>query len=52
MRLLLCLAVTAAPLAAATCESLSALKLTATSITAAQTVAAGAFTSPAAPQGR
>jgi len=50
MRLFLCLAVTAAPLAAATCESLSALKLNATSVTA-QTVAAGAFTASSAPQG-
>jgi len=44
------LKVTAA--SAATCESLSSLKLPNTTITLAQTVAAGAFTPPAGRQGR
>jgi hypothetical protein len=37
---------TAAPMFAATCESLASLKLPSTTITTAQTVAAGAFTLP------
>ncbi|HUI82252.1 MAG TPA: tannase/feruloyl esterase family alpha/beta hydrolase [Bryobacteraceae bacterium] len=43
-------ALLATPLVAATCESLSALKPPDTTITAASTVAAGAFTPPAGPQ--
>ena len=44
---LLCLALLAAPLAAATCDSLGSLKLPDTTITSAATVAPGAFTLPA-----
>ena len=43
-RALLSLLLLAAPLAAATCDSLTALKLPDTTITSAKTVAAGAFT--------
>jgi tannase/feruloyl esterase len=45
-RIVLSALVSAGLLAAATCESLSTLKLAATTITAAQTVEAGAFTPP------
>jgi feruloyl esterase len=46
---MLSIALLAAPLAAATCDSLAALKLPGTTITSAKTVAAGAFTLPAGP---
>jgi hypothetical protein len=46
---LLSIALLAAPLAAATCDSLSTLKLPGTTITSAKTIAAGAFTLPADP---
>jgi feruloyl esterase len=45
-RVLLSISFLAAPLAAATCDSLVGLKLPNTTITSAQTVAAGAFTLP------
>jgi feruloyl esterase len=45
-RLLLSFSLIAAPLAAATCDSLADLKLPETTITSAKTVAAGAFTLP------
>jgi Tannase and feruloyl esterase len=45
-RVLLSLSIIAAPLAAATCDSLAGLKLADTTITSAATVAAGAFTLP------
>ena len=45
------LVLNAAPAAAASCESLSALKLPETTITMAQSVAPGAFTMPAAGRG-
>ena len=44
--LVFCATLTAAPMFAATCESLASLKLPSTTITTAQTVAAGAFTPP------
>ena len=44
---LLVISLLAVPLAAATCDSLTALKLVDTTITSAKTVAAGAFTLPA-----
>src|SRR5580698_8520911 len=44
--LVFCAALTAAPMFAATCESLANLKLPSTTITAAKTVAAGAFALP------
>ncbi|MBZ5579074.1 MAG: tannase/feruloyl esterase family alpha/beta hydrolase [Acidobacteriia bacterium] len=50
MRMVLCGMLLAAPLTAATCDSLGALKLANTRITAAQVVAAGAFAPAAAPQ--
>jgi feruloyl esterase len=46
-RVLLLISLMAAPLAAATCDSLSGLKLPHTTITSAATVAAGAFQLPA-----
>ena len=46
-RTLLSISLLAAPLAAATCDSLAALKLANTTITSATTIAAGAFTPPA-----
>ena len=46
-RFLLPISLLAAPLAAATCDSLAALKLAETTITSAKTVAAGAFVMPA-----
>ena len=46
-RFLLPISLLAAPLAAATCDSLAALKLADTTITSAKTVAAGAFVMPA-----
>jgi Tannase and feruloyl esterase len=48
-RTLLSISLLAAPLAAATCDSLAALKLADTTITSATTIAAGAFTLPADP---
>ena len=49
----LALAVATAPvMAAATCESLTSLSLPDATVTSAQTVAAGAFTPPADPNGR
>jgi len=45
-RILLCATFFAAPVFAATCESLASLQLPSTTITTAQTVAAGAFTLP------
>jgi hypothetical protein len=48
-RILLSVSLLAAPLAAATCDSLAALKLPDTTITSAKTIAAGAFTLPADP---
>jgi Tannase and feruloyl esterase len=45
-RALLSLYIIAAPLAAATCDSLADLKLPNTTITSAKTIAAGSFTSP------
>jgi feruloyl esterase len=50
--LLVALVMTAIPAEAAPCESLSTLKLPDTTITLAQSVAAGAFTVPAAAGGR
>jgi hypothetical protein len=50
LRLVLSAALLTGPLAAATCESLSALKPAGTTITAATSVAAGAFTPPGGPQ--
>ena len=50
MKILLCVIILAAPVGAATCESLTALKLSGTTITAAQVVAAGSFTPPSAPE--
>src|SRR5437762_1341616 len=44
--LALCLGLASLPLSAATCESLTTLKLKNVSITTAQTVAPGAFTIP------
>ncbi len=46
VRLVLSTALLAAPLAAATCDSLTALKLAGTTITAAHSIDAGAFPSP------
>ena len=48
-RILLSLSIIAVPLAAATCDSLTALKLADTTIRSAKTVAAGAFTLPGDP---
>jgi Tannase and feruloyl esterase len=48
-RVLFSIALLAAPLAAATCDSLAALKLPDTTIKSAKTIAAGAFTLPADP---
>src|SRR5208337_3245848 len=45
-RVLLSLSILAAPLAAATCDSLADLKLPNTTITSAKTIAAGSFTLP------
>jgi len=45
-RLFFCAALAAAPMFAATCESLASLKLPSATITAAQTVAPGTFTLP------
>ncbi len=45
-RILLSISLLAAPLAAATCDSLADLKLANTTITSAKTIAAGAFTLP------
>jgi hypothetical protein len=45
-RLLLSISLIAAPLAAATCDSLTTLKLPDTTITSAKTIAAGAFSMP------
>jgi hypothetical protein len=47
-RIAVCAVLIAAPVVAATCESLSSLKLANTTITAAQVVAAGTFTPPGA----
>jgi hypothetical protein len=52
MRLILCAAIAALPLGAATCEGLANTKLANTRITAAQTVAAGAFPAPPAGLGQ
>lgn len=49
---LLAAALSAAPMLAATCESLSSLALPDTTITSVQTVAAGAFTAPGGGRGR
>jgi len=48
-RLILCIGFAAAPLAAATCESLTGLKLVKTRITASHVVAPGAFRPPGNP---
>ena len=50
MKVLVCAFVAAAPILAATCESLGSLKLSGATIAAAGTVAAGAFPAPGAPQ--
>ena len=50
MKTIFCTVLLTAPLLAATCESLTGLKLTNTTITSAQTVAAGAFTLPGGSQ--
>ena len=46
IRILLCATFLAVPMFAATCESLASLKLPSTTITAAQSIVAGAFTLP------
>jgi hypothetical protein len=48
-RIFVCAILIAVPVVAATCESLASLKLANTTFTAAQVVAAGAFTPPGAP---
>jgi hypothetical protein len=49
MRFVLCAVLMTGPAFAATCESLAGLKLANTTITGAQSVAAGTFTPPGAP---
>jgi hypothetical protein len=50
LRLILSTTLLTAPLVAATCESLTALKPAGTTINAASSIAAGAFTAPGGPQ--